>query len=289
VDGARRDCLRKYPAVTNRPLKIGLSPRFLHNAPPELGFKGKKLQYLEQSIAHWLMTANALVFMIPSIEGGGLLRRGNIRIADYVEALDGLVLQGGADVSPLTYGETPLKPEWNGDRIRDMYEIDLLQEFVSAGKPVLGICRGLQLINVAFGGTLYQDISSQHGDELEHHDPDAFDRHYHSIAFVAGSGLARLYPNLGGARVNSIHHQAVKDLGQDLMVEALSVPDDIVEALRLRGSGYVVGLQWHPEFHDPDDASLLDGTAILTEFLAAARQVCESGGRSPGFFGGSGR
>mgnify|MGYP001600587135 FL=1 len=105
------------------------------------------LQYLEQSVAHWLMTADALVFMIPSIEGGGLIRRGNIRVADYVAELDGLVLQGGADVNPLTYGETPLKPEWEGDRARDMYEIDLLQEFVSAGKPVLGICRGLQLIN----------------------------------------------------------------------------------------------------------------------------------------------
>lgn len=260
----------------SKPLKIGLSPRFLHQAPPELGFKGKKLQYLEQSIAHWLMTANALVFMIPSIAGGGLLRRGNIRIADYVDVLDGLVLQGGADVSPLTYGEMPLKPEWHGDRIRDMYEMDLLQEFVSAGKPVLGVCRGLQLINVAFGGTLYQDISSQHGDELEHRDADAFDQHYHEIAFVAGSGLARLYPNLGSARVNSIHHQAVKDLGRGLAVEALSVPDDIVEAIRLHGPAYVVGLQWHPEFHDPGDASLLEGTAILDEFLAAVRRVCES-------------
>jgi len=264
--------------MADKPLKIGLSPRFLHKVPPELGFKGKTLQYLEQSIAHWLMTANALVFMVPSIEGGGLLRRGNIRIADYVEALDGLVLQGGADVSPLTYGETPLRPEWSGDRIRDMYEIDLLQEFVSAGKPVLGICRGLQLINVAFGGTLYQDILHQHGDELEHHDPAAFDRHYHAIAFVAGSGLARLYPALGSARVNSIHHQAVKDLGRGLAVEALSVPDDIVEAIRLRGPNYVVGLQWHPEFHDPADATLLDGTAILAEFLAAAQRSRESRG-----------
>ncbi len=273
----------------NRPLKIGLSPRFLHNVPPELGFKGKKLQYLEQSIAHWLMTANALVFMLPSIEGGGLLRRGNIRIADYVEALDGLVLQGGADVSPLTYGETPLKSAWDGDRIRDMYEMDLVQEFVSAGKPVLGICRGLQLINVAFGGTLYQDILHQHGNELEHHDPEAFDRHYHSIAFVAGSGLARLYPNLGSARVNSIHHQAVKDLGRDLAVEALSVPDDIVEAIRWRGACYVVGLQWHPEFHDPNDASLLDGSAILGEFLAAVRAACDSRSGTHHFFGAFGR
>ncbi|MEK6593509.1 MAG: type 1 glutamine amidotransferase [Pseudomonadota bacterium] len=263
--------------MTSKPLKIGLSPRFLHNVPAEMGFKGKKLQYLEQSIAHWLMTMNALVFMIPSIESGGLLRRGNIRIADYVDALDGLVLQGGADVSPLTYGEIPLRPEWEGDRIRDTYEIDLLQEFKSAGKPVLGICRGLQLINVAFGGTLYQDISEQYEDKLTHYSQDAYDQHFHSIAFVAGSGLAKLYPDLGSARVNSIHHQAVRRLGDDLAVEAVSVPDDIVEALRWRGPSYVVGVQWHPEFHDPGNPELLNGDPLLMDFLAQAEKSRANG------------
>lgn len=256
----------------NRPLKIGLSPRFLHQVPPQLGFKGKKLQYLEQSVAHWLMTAGALVFMIPSIEGGGLLRRGNIRIADYVAELDALVLQGGADVSPLTYGETPLRPEWKGDRIRDMYEIDLLQEFVAAGKPVLGICRGLQLINVAFGGTLYQDIAEQLRHEVEHHDAEVFDRNFHAIRFVPGSGLAVLYPNADSVRVNSIHHQAVKTLGRDLVIEALSVPDGVVEAIRWQGPSYVLGVQWHPEFHDPADPGLLDSRPLLQEFLAEAEK-----------------
>jgi putative glutamine amidotransferase len=258
--------------MTGRPLKIGLSPRFLHNVPAEMGFKGKKLQYLEQTVAHWLMTMNALVFMIPSIESGGLLRRGNIRIADYVDALDGLVLQGGADVSPLTYGETPLKKEWEGDRIRDMYEIDLMQEFVSAGKPVLGICRGLQLINVAFGGTLYQDITEQHGDRLEHHNPDAYDQFFHTIEPVAGSGFARLYPDIGRVHVNSIHHQAVRRLGEGLSAEALAVPDGIIEAIRWSGPSYVVGVQWHPEFHDPKDPELLNGDPLLVEFLHHAEK-----------------
>src|SRR5688572_26421151 len=255
----------------SRPLRIGLSPRFLHKVPAELGFKGKKLQYLEQSIAHWLMTADALVFMLPSIERGGLIRRGNIRLADYVADLDALVLQGGADVSPLTYGETPVRPEWQGDRIRDMYEIDLLQEFVSAGKPVLGICRGLQLINVAFGGTLYQDIATQHeGAATHHHNPNAFDQQFHRIGFVPGSTLANLYPGVADARVNSIHHQAVKTLGKDLTIEAFSVPDEIIEAIRWEGPSYVRGVQWHPEFHDPSDPQLLDGWPLLREFLAEA-------------------
>ncbi|MDH5537580.1 MAG: type 1 glutamine amidotransferase [Betaproteobacteria bacterium] len=256
-----------------RPLKIGLSPRFLHHVPRELGFRGKTLQYLEQSVAHWLMTANALVFMLPSIEGGGLLRRGNIRIADYVETLDGLVLQGGADVSPLTYGEQAIKPEWKGDRTRDMYEIDLLQEFVTAGKPVLGICRGLQLINVAFGGTLYQDIGEQHGDDVEHYDAHSYDHNFHEIRLVGGSALAALYPDVDRARVNSIHHQAVKSLGQDVKVEALAAPDEMIEAVRWHGTSYVVGVQWHPEFHDPKDRELLDGGPLLQEFLGEAAKV----------------
>lgn len=259
--------------MIGKPLRIGISPRFLHSVPAELGFKGKKLQYLETSIAHWLMSMHALVFMLPSIEGGGLLRRGNIRSADYVYALDGLLLQGGADVSPVTYGEQPLRAVWNGDRIRDMYEIDLLQEFVAAGKPVLGICRGLQLINVAFGGTLYQDIAEQRSGALDHVHADAFDQHFHDISFVAGSAMARLYPALGSARVNSIHHQAVKTLGSDCSAEALSVPDEIIEAIRWQGPSYVVGVQWHPEFMDPGNPGLLNGDALLMEFLTAAERA----------------
>jgi putative glutamine amidotransferase len=253
-----------------RPLKIGISPRFLHNVPPELGFKGKTLQYLESSVVHWLMTAETLVFMVPSVSAGASPRPGNVRIADYALELDALVLQGGADVSPLSYGEQPIRQDWQGDRVRDVYEIALLAEFVARGKPVLGICRGLQVINVAFGGTLYQDIESQHEEAGDHHDPEAYDRHYHEIAFVAGGGLAAIYPDVPRTRVNSIHHQAVKALGRGLAVEALAVPDGMVEALRRAGPGYVVGVQWHPEFHDPRDAGLLDGRPLLREFLDAA-------------------
>jgi putative glutamine amidotransferase len=88
---------------------------------------------------------------------------------------------------------------------------------------------------------------------------------------VPGSGLAALYPGRAIAKTNSVHHQAAKDLGQDLVVEAWSEPDRLVEALRWSGPSYVFGVQWHPEFHDPGDASLLDDTPILDDFLARAR------------------
>lgn len=257
----------------HKPLKIGLSPRFLHSVPRELGFKGKTLQYLEQSVAHWVMKAGAMVFMIPSIISGGLLRRRNIRIDDYVSELDGLVLQGGADVSPLTYGESALQPAWEGDRVRDRYEIELLRAFALSGKPVLGICRGLQLINVAYGGTLYQDLALHHPRGGGHHDPDAYDQHFHDISFVAGTALAQLYRSHHGARVNSIHHQGIKTLGKDLVAEALSAKDELIEAIRWRGAGYVMGVQWHPEFHDPANPDLLDGEPLLQEFLGHAGNI----------------
>jgi putative glutamine amidotransferase len=217
------------------------------------------------------MARSVLVFMVPVVNSDGLLHRSDIRLSDYAKSLDGLVLQGGADVSPAMYGETPLKAEWAGDRIRDSYEMELVNEFIERGKPILGICRGLQLINVAFGGSLFQDLPTQLANSLEHRS-DQFDQHSHEVRFDPGSGLARLYPELAKARVNSIHHQAIKNLGRDLEVEARSEEDHVIEAIRWKGPSYVFGVQWHPEFHPPGDNSLLNCTPIVDEFLAAARR-----------------
>ncbi|HKY02375.1 MAG TPA: type 1 glutamine amidotransferase [Burkholderiales bacterium] len=257
---------------SKRLLRIGLSPRFMHNVPPEIGGGRSAVQYMVEPIAHWVMSHDALIFMIPSIESGGLIRRGNLRVADYVTELDGLVLQGGADVSPQTYGESALRAEWQGDRVRDRYELELLHGFIAQKKPVLGICRGCQLINVAFGGTLYQDIATQVPDTIGHHDAEIYDRNFHRIRWAPGSRLASLYPGFETAQVNTIHHQAVKKLGKDLIIEARSEPDQVVEALRWQGDSYVFGVQWHPELHDYRDPDLMDGTPILDEFLDAARE-----------------
>lgn len=258
--------------ITHRTLKIGISARIFHPESGAKGLRSKNLQYLEESIAHWVMSRDVMVFMIPTVNNNGLLHPSNIRLRDYAKHLDGLVLQGGADVSPQTYAEVATRPEWSGDRARDMYELELLHEFVEAGKPVLGICRGCQLINVAFGGTLYQDIVSDVPTAIEHV-TDLYDSHYHTIQFKQGSALASLYPSRPEALVNSIHHQAVKDLGRDLVVEAVSGPDSIVEAIRYRKARFVMGLQWHPEFHRAGSAELLDCTPILDDFLTAARET----------------
>ena len=263
-----------------RPLIIGISARIHHPVGPVLDLGGvytKTLHYLEQSVAHWVLAKDVLAVMIPAIESEGLIQRSDMSLSSYAEHLDGLVLQGGADVAPESYGETPLTPEWSGDRVRDRYEIDLFNAFVAAGKPVIGICRGCQLINVALGGTLFQDIPTQVTQAISHRDADLYERALHEVTMVQGTRLSRLYPSVKLAKINSIHHQAVKDLGKDLVVEAIGMPDGIVEAIRWRGPSYVFGMQWHPEFLSLKmlDQTQLDGAPILNEFLETAR-ACRS-------------
>jgi len=232
--------------------RIGISPRLLHPQPGARGVFTKILHYVEDGIAQWLQSRDALLFVLPLSQ----------RAADYARALDGLVLQGGADISPLAYGEQPLKPEWAGDPVRDEYEISLVKAFTADGKPVLGICRGAQLVNVALGGSLHQDIPA--------HRSDDYDQHAHEVRLEPGSGLARLYGETGPRRVVSIHHQAIKRLAPGLTVEARA-EDGVIEAVRGTGASYICAVQWHPEFHGAR-AGFLDGGPLLDEFLEAARR-----------------
>ena len=211
--------------------------------------------------------------MVPAVDSSSIVQRSDLDLHDYAAALDGLVLQGGNDVAPESYGETPLAPEWQGDRVRDLYEMELIQAFVAAGKPVFGICRGLQLLNVAFGGTLMQDISTQRPGALEHRVLGKYEHHHHGVEFVPGTPLAALFPGLARATTNSIHHQCIKDLAPGFAVEARCPEDGTIEAVRLHGAGFVAGVQWHPEFHQPDDPHTLDDTPMLHSFLDAARAV----------------
>lgn len=249
-------------------LKIGVSACFFHADAARPIFTGKTLQYVEQSIVHWVMSRGDLAVMVPSPEGE--TRRGDATLAHYAQWLDALVLEGGSDVWPGSYGEAPLQERWQGDRIRDGYEKALAAAFIAEHKPVLGVCRGLQLLNVAYGGTLYQDIATQCPQAASHREASLYDRHFHEIEFVPGSRLAALYPGVARARVNSVHHQAIKGLAPDWVVEARSVPDGLIEAARLPGPGYVAAVQWHPEFHRADLGTLDDG-ALLLDFLGAAR------------------
>ena len=247
-------------------LKIGLSACFFHADPNRPIFTGKTLQYVEQSIAHWVQSQGALALMIPSPDGD--TRRGDVTLDHYTELLDGLVLEGGSDLWPGSYGEEPLRPEWTGDRIRDEYEIALLRAFVARAKPVLGVCRGLQVLNVAYGGTLYQDLPLQRPGPLFHRSAQLYDRNHHQIAFEPGTRLTQLYPGLTSGAVNSVHHQGIRDLAPGFVVEARAT-DGVIEAIRRSGEAYVAAVQWHPEFHVGENAHLLDGAPLLADFMAA--------------------
>ena len=250
-------------------LKIGISACFMHADPARVLFTGKTLQYVEQSIAHWIMSTGALAVMVPSPTGA--TQRGDVTLDHFAQWLDGLMLHGGADVSPLSYGEQPLQEKWAGDRVRDEYEIALVAAFERHRKPVFGVCRGLQLMNVAYGGTLYQDIATQVPESLTHRDAAVYDQNFHTIDIQPGSRLATLYPDASRATVNSIHHQAIKELAPGFQVEAVSNEDGLVEAIRRsdRSRSYLAAVQWHPEFHLPGSQTL-DDAALLQDFLDAA-------------------
>ena len=261
----------KMVADASPRLKIGLSACFSHADPTRSLFTNKTLQYVEQSIAHWIMSSGAMVVMVPCPTGE--TAKGDVTLAHYAEWLDGIVMHGGADVWPGSYGEVPLQDAWIGDRIRDLYDLALVEAFEQAGKPIFGVCRGLQLINVAFGGTLYQDIETQHEGALRHRDPVTYDLNFHEVDMVPGTRLAQIYPGVLRARVNSIHHQGIKRLAEGFEVEAWSSPDRVPEAIRRKprpGRGYIAATQWHPEFHHPG-SNTLDDSAILQDFMAAAR------------------
>ncbi|TFZ07386.1 gamma-glutamyl-gamma-aminobutyrate hydrolase family protein [Ramlibacter henchirensis] len=254
--------------MDDRP-KIGISACFFHPDAARKAAPSKTLLWIEQSTAHWVMSLGALPVMVPSPFGD--TARGDVGLDDYARWLDGLVMHGGADVWPGSYGEEPLRPEWAGDRARDEYDIALVRAFEAAGKPVFGICRGLQLINVAHGGTLYQDIATQKPGAHTHRDTEAYDLNFHEVDIIPGSKLARL---LGEPRhkINSVHHQGIKDLAPGFVVEATSPDDGVIEAIRHTGDAWVAAVQWHPEFHFPR-LGVVDDTPLLRDFLDAAREA----------------
>ena len=264
------------------PLRIGVSARLLYPDPSRTFLPTKSVQYLEQSVANWIMSGDTLAFMIPEMSLATPHTPKALKVKHYVDALDGLLLQGGADMSPESYGETPINPLWAGDEVRDAYEIELFHEFVTQGKPVFGICRGHQVINVALGGKLYQDIATQCGDQgATHRDEAKYDNTFHEMRILPNTWLARIYPQVQTKRINSIHHQAIKQIGEGLVPEAVSEPDGLVEAIRWEGHSFVVGVQWHPEFMNPDDPSLIDSRPLLKAFLTACESRKRTGKATP--------
>lgn len=248
------------------PPKIGIVPGYFHADPDRTLYKNKTLLYVDEAITRWIQTVGAYPFLLPTPEA-------NLSIDAIVAGMDGLLLQGGPDVSPESYGEEPMRKEWSGDDARDRYEFKLVHACLERSKPILGVCRGIQSLNVALGGTLFQDITTQNEDALTHRNWDVYEENYHDIEFVSGSNLQSIYNGTLSARVNSIHHQAIKEPASGLEVEAHSKPDGIIEAVRLTSTEcYARAIQWHPEWMDRGDKSLLDTRPLLEDFLTAVKK-----------------
>lgn len=164
---------------------------------------------------------------------------------NYVDKVDAIVLAGGADVDPLLYGEEPSLKIGKIEPRRDVFEMALVKEAWAQKKAILGTCRGLQLLNIVFGGTLYQDLSYYDGLEINHIQPTYWDFPTHSIEIDAQSLIGK---SLGTAAViNSYHHQAVKDLADVFKPVAWS-KDRIIEAFEsIDPEQKTIAVQWHPE------------------------------------------
>ena len=161
-----------------------------------------------------------------------------------VETCDGFLFTGGQDVSPSLYGMEDATGTIVSSPERDQLEALLLSKALEADKPIMGICRGLQFINAFLGGTLWQDLPSQHPSEIVHRQGKPYGVPTHQVKL---SGDLQTLLGKDILEVNTLHHQAVKDLGSGLTPMAIA-PDGIIEAARLTGNRFVWAVQWHPEY-----------------------------------------
>lgn len=177
-------------------------------------------------------------------------------IAKYISNIDGLVIPGGADVSPLLYNEEKKDVCGNTFLDKDIYAIKLIKEAYKQRKPILGICRGAQLLNVAFSGSLFQDqkLSNRENHTFNHMDLNNIDTKSHKIIINKDSKLFNIF-NKQILDINSLHHQSINKIGANIKISAMSF-DGLVEAIELDDNNYfALGLQWHPEtlFSKSDD------------------------------------
>lgn len=221
-----------------------------------------------QRNSYWMLPG----YMKGIVEAGGLpimlpLTDDLDQIEQLITICNGFLFTGGQDVAPTLYGENKLPVCGECCSERDSMEMKLLDAAINQDKPIFGICRGIQFINAALGGTLYQDLPSQHSSMIEHHQSPPYDVPVHTVTPVLATPLATL---LGSSplAVNSYHHQAVKRLAPSLSAMAVA-PDGIIEAAFMPGRRFLWAVQWHPEFsHEADQNS----KKLFKAFVDAAQE-----------------
>lgn len=226
---------------------------------------------MSQRYVNTLAAAGALPWLIPLLPDEATVR-------EMYEELDGVFLPGGADVDPASFGATRHpKTDLRTDPPRDLVELAFVRWALADGKPVLGVCRGVQIINIACGGTLWQDVADERPGSIKH---DYFpfggqqwsrDHLAHPVRVIAGSRLAES-AGAGEMQVNSMHHQGIRELGAGLVATAFA-PDGLIEGAELAEGQFVVGVQWHPEVLTDSDARM---RRLFRAFIDAAADFRES-------------
>lgn len=237
---------------------IGLSSRTL---PLRAAQKTRPAETVARAYLAPLEDAGALPVVLPNCEAAELADQ-------HLDLIDGLLLTGGDDPHPRFFGEHPHPDIDVVDERRDRFELALVRGARDRGLPTFGICRGVQIMNIALGGDIYQDIPSQTEAAIAHAQKTIDDGPWHDVAIAAGSRLAAIC-GTGTEAVNSFHHQACRRLGEGLVTCATTVGDGLIEALEDPGHPFFLGVQWHPEIAigqgDPG------AKALFTAFVDAAR------------------
>ena len=168
------------------------------------------------------------------------------KINKYINLCDGIVLVGGDDIPTNAYGEKKLFKNINENKTRYTFEIEFIKKYIKTNKPLLGICAGIQSINVALGGSLYQDIQKQTKTKINHSQKNNFSKPIHEVLIEKNTKFYNIV-KCEKISTNSMHHQAIKKLGKNIVASA-KTKDGIIEAIELSNHKFCIGVQWHPEF-----------------------------------------
>jgi len=213
-----------------------------------MGVKGeKRVNYLDLAYSQCVLEAGGMPLFFPPLPSPEFFEQA-------LRLIDGLVLTGGADIHPSFYGEEitariSLSPDQ-----RTEFDLQFFHAALKAGKAIVAICHGMQVMNVALGGSLYQDLDTQRPGSLPHRPKEGDPPSMHRVQVESKSRLAKILGELLEFEVGSTHHQAVKVLGKGLIVNASS-PDGLIEGIELPDSPKVIGIQWHPEKDRTSEAS----------------------------------
>lgn len=227
----------QYSMHSNKP-KIGITLSGTIQAPEYCWPSRHGFDYLKRSYHKAVVVSGGVPILLANTIDKSLIK-------EYVKYIDGLLISGGEDMDPKYFRQKPHKSISPSPPERDIFELNMIKYAMKRKIPIFGICRGLQVLNIALGGSLYQDLSCMPQKTLRHADPKETDKLFHKVKVEKGTLLHKIIGKQT-IEVNSSHHQTISEIGGRLRVAAFS-SDGVVEGLEFPGYGFLIAVQWHPE------------------------------------------